>query len=146
VKVEKDYDMVFDITREIRSMTAQCEIPNDKAELYVRASDEETFVTIESQIPSIKALVKGLNSVTAVSSSSGSIPHGCYAQVISTKFSVHLVVTGRTDVDSLITKKKDLVAVEGAKKLEKALKLNDAAHKMKTLEELIAMFEMLKAE
>lgn len=181
-KARKDYDLVFDAVKAIRSLTAEYNI-KDKAEgklsatdlvgvfwltavvaVHIHAKDPETFKTVSEQKPSIQALVRGLESIAAVSDGS-ELPDGLTANVISDKCTVYLMVKGRVDVDAEIGKaqKKIVKLEESRKRLEKAMAVKDYQTKVKldvqeldrkrlvdylaeekTLEELIGKFEQLR--
>ncbi|KAF8539524.1 tRNA synthetases class I-domain-containing protein [Trichophaea hybrida] len=163
-KAKKDYDLVFDAVKAIRSLTSEYNI-KDRAEVYIHAKDAETFKTVSEQKSSIQALVKGLESITAVSEGS-ELPEGLTANVISDKCTVYLMVKGRVNVNAEIEKaqKKISKLEESRKRLEKAMAVKDYQTKVKkdvqeldqrrlvdyeaeekTLGELIEKFELLRA-
>jgi len=163
-KAEKDYDLVFAVVKAIRSLASEYGI-KDKAEVYVLSSDPETFSTLSSQTSSISALVKVLESLVAVGDDKD-IPHGCSANVVSKKCGVYLMVKGRVDVDAEISKAQKKIGKlrDARKRLEKTMgvrdyqtkvkpevqevdkrKLADYVAEEKTLEELVARFEGLRA-
>ncbi|KAI5801174.1 tRNA synthetases class I-domain-containing protein [Geopyxis carbonaria] len=163
-QAEKDYDLVFAIVKAARSLTVEYSI-KDKAEVFVHSKDAETAKTVSEQKASITALVKGLEKLESVSDVSA-IPEGCTVNVVSEKCSVYLLVKGRVDVDSEIakTQKKIAKTTDSRKRLEKAMavgdyktkvkaevqeadkqRLKDFAAEEKTLEELVAKFETLRA-
>ena len=163
-KAEAEYELVFSVTRAVRSLMAEYAI-KDKAEVWVHAKDADTLATISAQTSSITALAKGIQSLTPVQELSA-VSDGCSAFVVSDKCTVYLMVKGRIDVDTEIAKtsKKIKRAEEARKKLEKAravadykvkvkeevqeadrLKLVEYAAEEKTLQELISKFESLRA-
>ncbi|KAL7268442.1 valine--tRNA ligase [Rhizina undulata] len=161
---EKAYDLALSVTKGIRSMQAEYNI-KDQVKVYVHGKDEETFKIVSEQKTSISALVKGLESLQVLSAKEA-VPEGCGAFVVSDQCIVYVLVKGRVDVDAEIERaqKKIGKALEARTRLEKAIavpdyktkvkqavqeadqqKLSDLLTEEKTLSELIAKFEGLRA-
>ena len=164
-KAEQNYDLVFQIVKATRSLLVEYNI-KENGDIYLLTKDAETAKSITNEVSSIKALVgKSLNTVTPTLNAS-ELPDGLTANVVSEACTVYLMVKGRIDVDTEISKtQKKIAKLEAAReKLEKAMAVKDYQTKVKaevqqadaerlvaykeetkTLDELIAKFEDLRA-
>ncbi|ORY65855.1 tRNA synthetases class I-domain-containing protein [Pseudomassariella vexata] len=107
---EAAYEMVMGCSKGVRSMMAEYAL-KDEAKAYVQTYDETAHKTAIEQVQSIKSLSgKGITSIGVLSGSEAR-PAGCVAFPVSSSAAVFLLVKGRVDIDSEITK--------ASKKLEK---------------------------
>ncbi|BAO41085.1 valyl-tRNA synthetase [Kluyveromyces marxianus DMKU3-1042] len=108
----KEYELILNITKEARSLLAQYNILKN-GKVFVESSNESFFTTVDSQKDSIVSLIKAIDEVAVVKSSS-EIPEGCVLQSVNPEVNVHVLVKGHVDIDAEIAKVQ--------KKLEKTLK------------------------
>lgn len=59
--------------------------------MFIQGNDEVTFKTIEAEVSSIRALVKGLDSIEVIGADAGQ-PDGCSVFPISKELNVYLLV------------------------------------------------------
>ncbi|CCE63030.1 hypothetical protein TPHA_0D03970 [Tetrapisispora phaffii CBS 4417] len=113
------YELVLDITKEARSLLSEFNILKN-GKVFVESSDESSFATATSQQDSIVSLIKAIDEVVVVSSSS-QIPQGCVLKSVNPEVNVHVLVKGHVDIESEISKVQ--------KKLEKATKSKQGIEK-----------------
>ncbi|KAF8308576.1 hypothetical protein DL93DRAFT_2171021 [Clavulina sp. PMI_390] len=118
---EREFDTVFATLRTIRSLAASYSIQTNLQATIVSTSPNEAPM-LESQVPTIVALVKGCKSATVVSDAS-QVPEGCGSAVISPTLTVFLLVKGLVDLNAEIEKceKKIALAQMGADKVKKLM-------------------------
>ncbi|RPB27171.1 mitochondrial and cytoplasmic valyl-tRNA synthetase [Terfezia boudieri ATCC MYA-4762] len=158
------YDLVFAVVRAIRSLASEYNV-KENINVFVQGFDDLTYTTIQEQIPSIIALTKGLNDLQVLSAKEDH-PEGCALNSISKDCNVYLLVKGRVDVDSEISKalaklskadeacarqEKLISAADYKKKVKQSIqeadakKIADLKAEAETLRQVIAKFEGLRA-
>jgi valyl-tRNA synthetase len=115
----EDYETILDITKEARSLLSQYNILKN-GKVFVEVQDEAKFESVGSQKESIVSLIKAIDSIEVVKSSS-EIPEGVILQAVSPGINVHLLVKGHVDIDAEISK--------ALKKLDKTKKSKEAIEK-----------------
>jgi len=96
----KQFEFVFDVVKTARSMLVNYHIKKN-ATIYITCSDEDLTGLLNSQIFSIKTLVKGLNTVEMVTERDA-IPAGCATLAVSPQCHLSLLVKGIVDLESEI--------------------------------------------
>jgi valyl-tRNA synthetase len=100
---EEAYELLLDITKGLRSLTAEYAIKGE-GKAFVQAFDDASFSTATAEAQSIQALAgKGIGSVEILDANAPT-PDGCVVSAVSAKASVFLHVKGRVDVDAEIKK------------------------------------------
>ncbi|KDQ17416.1 hypothetical protein BOTBODRAFT_30213 [Botryobasidium botryosum FD-172 SS1] len=102
IDADRDFDLVFATIKTIRSLAAQYTLQSN-LQVSVLATSPNEAGMLESQVPTIIALTKGLKAAQVVSRSTD-IPAGCGSSVLSADLSVYLLVKGLVDLDAEIEK------------------------------------------
>ena len=120
-QAEQAYDLVMDLSRAIRSLTASYSI-KDSAILYAQFSTPTALATATHELPSIRSLAgKSVGQINLLSATD-SKPKGCIPFVVDATSTVFLLVKGTVDLDAEIAKMqkkidKSTTAVEKQRKL-----------------------------
>ncbi|KAG8720843.1 hypothetical protein FRC08_017884 [Ceratobasidium sp. 394] len=96
---EKDFDKVFNVIRQSRSLAAQYNVQSN-IQVFISSTASDEAEMISSQTPTISSLVKGCKSATVTSD----VPEGCGSVVLSPTLTVHLLVKGMVDLDAEVAK------------------------------------------
>ncbi|QRW22599.1 Isoleucyl-tRNA synthetase [Rhizoctonia solani] len=91
---DKDFDKVFGIIKQSRSLAAQYNVH------FISSTSAEEAAMITTQTPTISSLIKGCKSATVTSD----VPEGCGSVVLSPTLTVHLLVKGMVDLDAEVSK------------------------------------------
>lgn len=166
---EEAYELLLDVTRAIRSLTAQYGI-KESAELTVQLFDDASLKTCTEELAAIRSLsgkAVFLGGEVKIIDGKHGKPPGSVVAALSTSASVFLKVTGRIDIDAEIEKarKKLNAASDGVKKQraqfddeawrQKAdvkvqegerAKMENLEAECREMEDSIASFEKLKLE
>lgn len=108
---EEAYDLVLDVSKSIRSLTAEYNI-RDQAQLYVQVHNSSAEDTLTSEIQSLRSLCgkavapTDSGSTITILSSSDAQPTGCVAQSVSAAATVLMHVKGKIDLEGEIDKAK----------------------------------------
>lgn len=126
------YNLILEITKGARSILAQYNIIKD-AQIFIESSDEEVYKNTSLEQSSIVSLIKGVDKITVVKSSS-EVPSGCALKGIGMGVNVHVLVKGHIDIDAEIAKveSKLKLAQDSIKKTNESIskfneKTNEAA-------------------
>ncbi|KAL6301447.1 tRNA synthetases class I-domain-containing protein [Sparassis latifolia] len=152
----QQFDLVFTAVTSGRSLAASYNLQSD-IQLYLHIQSREEAEVFESQLPTLRTLIKGCKSVQVVHSSK-EIPAGCGGQVLTSTIAVHILVLGLVDLRAEIAKcdnKLDLARVNLQKIAKVELQPNYQcsvpanvllanAEKKKTLEVEISTLELSK--
>ncbi|KAK9458393.1 tRNA synthetases class I-domain-containing protein [Dipodascopsis uninucleata] len=162
-KAATQYDLVFSVVKGARSLLSQYGILKD-SKIYVQCTNNEDKEMMKFQIPSMKALIKGCESIDILGEDA-SFPDGTGLNLVSKDTTVAVLLKGQVDADSEIKKAETKLnkAIQGKATLEKLMASNDYATKAKpevqeankvkietydaeieTLKSVIATFEKLK--
>lgn len=101
-KALDDYNLVIEITKGARSLLSQYNILKN-GQIFIESGNEDIYSMVQNQQDSIVSLIKGVEEIKAVKSSS-EVPSGCALQSINTECTVHVLVKGQIDIDQEITK------------------------------------------
>jgi valyl-tRNA synthetase len=117
----EDYETILAITKEARSLLSQYNILS-KGKVYVECSKESEFDTVQTQKESIVSLIKAIDEVEVVKSSSD-VPTGVILQAVTPEINVHVLVKGLVDIDEEIARaQKKIVRSQNQKdSLEKTM-------------------------
>ena len=105
---EKEYELLVDVSKGLRSLTAEYAI-KDAAQTFIHPLDDGTHTFLHSQASrsSILSLVgKGISSLTLLVPSDPP-PTGCAVYTVGTSATVYLDIQGRIDIDKEIAKARD---------------------------------------
>ncbi|SCU90053.1 LAME_0E06854g1_1 [Lachancea meyersii CBS 8951] len=114
-KAGKEYELILDAIKEARSLLAQYGILKN-GKVFIESSNAEFLETAINQKESIVSLIKAIDEVNVVKSSS-EIPEGAVLQAVNPEINVHVLVKGHVDIDAEIFKTQS--------KLEKAQKVKE---------------------
>lgn len=169
---EEAYDLVLDVSKSIRSITAEYNI-RDNAQLFVQAHNQAAQDTLESQLQSLRSLCgkavapTDSGSTIMILSRSDAQPTGCVAQSVSAAATVLMHVKGKIDLDAEIDKakkklqaaslsiKKQRDVLKGMKgkesirenvKEDEERKLKDGEAEVEILRGVVERFEALRLE
>ncbi|KAL8961595.1 MAG: hypothetical protein Q9183_005285 [Haloplaca sp. 2 TL-2023] len=169
---EEAYDLILDVSKSIRSITAEYNI-RDNAQLYVQLQSDTALKTLKSETQSLRSLcgkavaASDSGSTIEMLSASESQPTGCVAQSVSAVATVLMHVKGKIDLEAEIEKakkrlqsasisvKKQRGILEGMQgkenvrevvKEEEKRKLEDGEAEVGILRGVVERFEALRLE
>ncbi|KAL8716730.1 MAG: hypothetical protein Q9225_005971 [Loekoesia sp. 1 TL-2023] len=169
---EETYDLILDVSKSIRSLTAEYNI-RDNAQLYVQLHNDAAQATLASEIKSLRSLCgkavapTDSGSTITILSASDAQPTGCVAQSVRAVATVLMHVKGKIDLEAEIEKAKKrlqaasmgvikqgdilkgIVGKEGIKdsvKEEERRKLEDGEAEVGILRGVVERFEALRLE
>lgn len=98
----------------------------------IQTSNPDLAKLLESQIPTLTALIKGSKQVRIVSSASD-VPEGCSSDTVGADIVVHLLIKGLINVDTEMAKaqKKMTAAQSGIDKLVKSIEKKETPEEIK---------------
>jgi valyl-tRNA synthetase len=143
---EKEYELLVDISKGLRSLTAEYGI-KDTAQTFLHPLDDTTYAILQTptSTPSILSLSgKNISSLTLLAPSDPA-PTGSAVYTVGTSATVYLKIEGRIDLDREITKAKDRLK-KANETIEKQRKMMDASWESKVSEAVkVAEREKLRA-
>ncbi|KAJ7600772.1 tRNA synthetases class I-domain-containing protein [Mycena floridula] len=124
LQADKQFDLVFSAVTTGRSLAASYNLQSDIQLFLVVLSDDEAKL-FESQLPTLKTLIKGCTNVRVVRMASD-VPEGCGSTLITSSITAHILVRGIVDIQVELTKcekKLDLARLN----LQKIVKIESQA-------------------
>lgn len=169
---DEAYDLILDVSKSIRSLTAEYNI-RDNAQLYVQGQSQTALDTLKSERQSLRSLsgkavaAADSESTIEILTASDPQPSGCIAQSVSSIATVLMHVKGKIDLEAEIDKaKKRLQAASASVKKQRGIlegmqgkenvkdtvkeeekrKLEDGEAEIGILSGMVQRFEVLRLE
>ena len=163
---EAAYELVLDVAKAARSLTGEYGL-KEAAEVFVQATDATARNTLESELPSVRALAGKAVGTLEILPEGGERPKGCVPYSVAAGVTALLRVKGRVDIDTeierarakmvkaaeVVKKQKGLLGDEGFQAKVNAQtqeaerkKFSDAEAEVREMEASMQQFEALKLE